>query len=101
MVKITVELDSDEYLEAKRRGLSHKEIYLKGLGMDYTPKPIGRPKAFDIEEIERRAREEYLAKVKAYNEAHSADFEAARKKLGIGLKIGEMVVPPLARRDKE
>jgi len=91
MVKITVELDEDEYLQAKRTGKTHKEIYAQGLGRDYVPKTTGRPKAFDPDAYEAKMRQIWADKIKAYNEAHQAEADEARRVLGIDLKPGQSV----------
>jgi len=49
--KISIQLEDDEYIESKKTGLSHREIYLKGLGLEYKPKKIGRPSFKEIIKI--------------------------------------------------
>ena len=100
MKEIRIAFSDDEYLNLlKRKGdKTHKTVYMDGLGLDYTPPKQGRPRAFDIEEIEKKAKQEYLRKIREYNQLHADDFARARANLGLDLKEGERVIPPLARR---
>lgn len=88
MVKVTVELSEDEYLEAKRTGKTHREIYAQGLGRDYTPKPIGRPAAFNPIAYEQKMMQIHLDKIRKYNEDHSDEYKQARVELGLDAKKG-------------
>ena len=98
MKKVTVELDDFEYLEAKRLGKTHREIFLNGLGMDYTPRPIGRPPAFDVAEAEQKMREIYLDKIRRYNQEHADSHEANLRELGHDLEAERPSFVPKKKR---
>lgn len=87
-------MDEDEYLQAKKSGKSHREIYVGGLGRDYMARPIGRPAAFDPDAYEKKMRQLYINYLADYSRLHEADHEANRKALGIDVKEGA-VTPPV------
>ena len=52
-------------------------------------------------DAELRARQEYQRKVAEYNQLHADDYAASRERMGLNLKVGEMVIPPLARKKEK
>jgi len=84
MKTVRITLTEDEYNRVLRRkaGKTHKEIYLDGLGIDYTPPALGRPAAFDVQAAEQKMRDAYMDKIREANEANRDKHLENLKNLG-------------------
>ena len=85
MVKITIELDDDEYarLQKKKGDKTYRELLGDALDIAIEERKIGRPTAFDPAKYEQDRREKYLSDIRKMNAEGMDAYIEARKQLGI------------------